>query len=101
PCRSVKFSNSSSLTLNETLNGGSRDVAQNIFSATEKTRSLPHFTSSVAPGNARQILLKNSRSIFIKLLNIRVIFNFRVSPLFLQEKKCRRKNQQTEKKINH
>jgi hypothetical protein len=47
--------------LNPIWCGGSRFTATNIFYATEKHRSLPHFTSSVTPGSDRQ----NVRSISI------------------------------------
>src|SRR5215213_3672835 len=63
-----KSSNSSSLTLKETVNGPSSAATQNIFPATEKHRSCPHLISSVTAGNARHISRKLSISISLRLL---------------------------------
>jgi hypothetical protein len=46
--------------LKEALNGDSREATQNNFPPTEKQRSFPHFTSSVAAGNERQYLRRKS-----------------------------------------
>src|SRR5438093_448130 len=55
PARSTSSPNVSGVHLNASLCGGSRLTTTNILPATQKHRSLPHFTSSVTAGSARQI----------------------------------------------
>src|SRR5688500_7345247 len=61
PGRLLISSNSSSVTLKEAVTGDcSSPTTQNILAPTEKTRSCPHFTSVVTPGNALQIASMSS-----------------------------------------